>query len=166
MGQEYQDLRTFDKDLFLETVFGKTETPTPSLEPQVEPQVEETPEEPQAPEEKVTEEKTQEPEIEIPEEKVEEVQEEKIEEPEIKEPQEIQSQSDDPFEGISDDDIKLFADLYDVPPPDTDQKAKEMASKIRKWISNGRPKPGDEAKESVDSHEDSEKPKKKRSLFW
>ena len=48
---------------------------------------------------------------------------------------------DDPFEGIETDDINEYADLYDVPPPENDNQAKELASKIKKWISNGRPNP-------------------------
>ena len=35
VGQEYQDLKAFDKELFLETVFGsKTEIPTPEAKPE------------------------------------------------------------------------------------------------------------------------------------
>ena len=48
---------------------------------------------------------------------------------------------DDPFEGIETDDINEYADLYDVPPPENDKQAKELANKIKKWISNGRPNP-------------------------
>ena len=93
-----------------------------------------------------------------------------IAEPVKEEPQIIEeSNSDDPFEGIDTDDINKYADLYDVPPPETDDQAKEMAQNIRKWISQGRPKPGEEPKQSDNSDDsdtdDSEKTKKKRSLF-
>ena len=47
----------------------------------------------------------------------------------------------DPFEGIETDDINNYADLYDVPPPETDNEAKKLANQIRKWIQDGRPKP-------------------------
>ena len=49
--------------------------------------------------------------------------------------------SDDPFEGIETDDINQYADLFDVAPPENDSEAKNLAKKIRNWISNGRPKP-------------------------
>ena len=47
----------------------------------------------------------------------------------------------DPFEGIETDDINNYADLYDVPPPETDNEAKKLANQIKKWIQDGRPKP-------------------------
>ena len=84
-GQEYDDLELFNKETFLETVFGK---PEPVVEP----------------------------------------------EPEIKE------HSSDPFEGIKTKDIEDFAELFDVPPPSSDKEAFEMGKKIRKWITDGRPK--------------------------
>ena len=49
--------------------------------------------------------------------------------------------SDDPFDGIETDDINDYADMYDVPPPETDDEAKKLATKIKKWIQDGRPKP-------------------------
>ena len=50
-------------------------------------------------------------------------------------------ESDDPFEGIETDDINQYADLFDVAPPENDSEAKNLAKKIKNWISNGRPKP-------------------------
>ena len=50
-------------------------------------------------------------------------------------------ESDDPFEGIDTDDINKYADWFDIPPPENDKEAKNLAKKIRSWISNGRPKP-------------------------
>ena len=47
----------------------------------------------------------------------------------------------DPFEGIDTDDINEYADLFDIPPPENDKQANELAKKIKKWISEGRPKP-------------------------
>ena len=59
--------------------------------------------------------------------------------------------------------------MYDVPPPETDDQAKQMSANIRKWISQGRPKPGEESKQSDKTDDsdtdDTEKTKKKRSLF-
>ena len=49
--------------------------------------------------------------------------------------------SNDPFAGIETDDINEYADLFDVPPPENDKQANELAKKIKNWISNGRPNP-------------------------
>ena len=155
VGQEYGDLKPFSKETFLETVFGKIEK-SESLDAKIS---ESLSKEPEVVEEPVKEEPEPEPEV------VEEpVKEEPEPEPEVVE----ESSSDDPFDGIETDDINNYADLYDVPPPETDDQAKQMASKIRKWISQGRPKPGEEPKsdDSEDSDdENTEKTKKKRSLF-
>jgi len=59
---------------------------------------------------------------------------EPVAEPEIKE------SSSDPFEGIKTEDIEDFAELFDTPSPSSDKEAFEMAKKIRKWITDGRPK--------------------------
>ncbi|MEM3089761.1 MAG: signal recognition particle-docking protein FtsY, partial [Candidatus Nitrosotenuis sp.] len=79
----------------------------------------------------------------------------------------------DPFEGIKDDDISKFADLYDVAPPENDEQAFLMASRIRKWISDGRPKPDEQKKKEHDETEQEkvkedrkEKPKKKGFFGW
>ncbi len=47
----------------------------------------------------------------------------------------------DPFEGIDSEDINKYADLYDEAPPESDSQARELAKKIRKWVSDGRPSP-------------------------
>jgi fused signal recognition particle receptor len=57
-----------------------------------------------------------------------------VAEPEIKE------SSTDPFQGIKTEDITDFAELFNVPPPEDDKTAYEMAKKIRKWVADGRPK--------------------------
>ena len=89
IGQEYDDIALFDKNVFLKNVFEEHENITSLPEPEPEPE----------------------------------------------------PNGDDPFEGIETDDINEYADLYDVPPPENDNQAKELASKIKKWISNGRPNP-------------------------
>lgn len=107
VGQEYSDLKPFDKETFLETVFGslsdvdvkKTDEPTP--EP---------------------------------------------------------TTSADPFEGISDDDITTYSEVYDVPSPENDNEAIKLGNKIREWIKNGRAKP------DKSDHEE-ENPKKQRGKF-
>jgi len=128
IGQEYQDLKAFDKELFLETVFGKPEQST------TEEQVESTP---QLVEEKISE---PEPEQEAVPEKIEEPEPKEIEE-QIQEPVQSSTDDSDPFGGIDTQDINKYADLYDAPPPENDKQAKELSAKIRKWILDGRPKP-------------------------
>ena len=53
---------------------------------------------------------------------------------------EIKETPTDPFEGIKTEDISDFVELFDVPSPENDKQAFEMAKKIRKWIADGRPK--------------------------
>ncbi len=133
VGQEYSDLKPFDKDLFLETVFGslddvdisKPSKPTPEPEPT--PTPEPTPE----------------------------------------------LSSDDPFDGIKDDDIATYSDLFDIPPPENDHDAINLGNKIRQWIKNGRPE-SDESNndvsvdvedEEIQKHDKEDKPEKKRGRF-
>lgn len=119
VGQEYPDLKAFDKELFLETVFGKLQS---------------------------SEVENQTPKVLQPkEEKISEAESEKIAEPVVKEetpePEELTSDDSDPFDGIDSSDINKYADLYDQPPPENVQQAKELSAKIKKWIADGRPKP-------------------------
>ena len=120
VGQEYDDIVKFSKQTFLENVFESTDIDVPSLSEIKKPQPEPEP-------------AVEEPE---PESKPEPV----VEEPEP-EPEPEPEDDADPFEGIETDDINNYADLYDVPPPETDNEAKKLANQIRKWIQDGRPKP-------------------------
>ena len=128
VGQEYDDIVKFSKKTFLENVFESTDIDVPSLseikkpEPKPEPEPEPKPE----------------PEPE-PEPVVEEPEPEPKPEPVVEEPE--PEDDADPFEGIETDDINNYADLYDVPPPETDNEAKKLANQIKKWIQDGRPKP-------------------------
>jgi fused signal recognition particle receptor len=143
VGQEYKDLKSFDKDVFLETLFGPQEVveeikkkvpePKPELKPEPKPELKP--------------------------------------EPKPEPAQEISE--DDPFAGISTKDIEKYSDIFDVPPPENDTQARKLASDIRKWIAEGRPKakkddskpePKVEIKTEVEEQKD-EKPMKKRSLF-
>ena len=124
VGQEYDDIVKFSKQTFLENVFESTDIDVPSLseikkpQPEPEPVVEEPEPEPEPKPEPV------------------------VEEPEPEPNPEPEPEDDaDPFEGIETDDINNYADLYDVPPPETDNEAKKLANQIRKWIQDGRPKP-------------------------
>ena len=140
VGQEYDDIVKFSKQTFLENVFESTDIDVPSLseikkpQPEPEPAVEEPEPEPEP--------AVEEPEPE-PESKPEPVVEEPEPEPVVEEPEPEPEPEDDadPFEGIETDDINNYADLYDVPPPETDNEAKKLANQIRKWIQDGRPKP-------------------------
>ncbi|MCH8323956.1 MAG: signal recognition particle-docking protein FtsY [Thaumarchaeota archaeon] len=107
VGQKYEDLKEFNRDTFLEAVFGSVDKTIDIPEIKPEPKPEPQPE--AKPEEKVT-----------------------IEEPE---------RDSDPFEGIDSEDINKYADLYDEAPPESDSQARELAKKIRKWVSDGRPSP-------------------------
>ncbi len=195
VGQEYKDLKPFDKDSFLESLFGAEEILIPQTQPEIkssqiqEMLVQQEKIEQVKPEIKV--ELKPEPKLEQP--QVKHAQVEKIEEkikieqkieskeipkpvekvepkPQLK-PEKIQVEDeDDPFAGIATKDIEKYSDLFDVPPPENDKEAKELAAKIRKWISQGRPKVEEESvKEEPTEEETMEqedvKPKKKRSLF-
>ncbi len=107
VGQKYEDLKEFNRDTFLEAVFGSVDKTIDIPEIKPEPKPEPQPE--AKPEEKVT-----------------------IEEPE---------RDSDPLEGIDSEDINKYADLYDEAPPESDSQARELAKKIRKWVSDGRPSP-------------------------
>ncbi len=107
VGQEYEDLKEFNRDTFLEAVFGSVDKTIDIPEIKPEPKHEPQPE--AKPEEKVT-----------------------IEEPE---------RDSDPLEGIDSEDINKYADLYNEAPPESDSQARELAKKIRKWVSDGRPSP-------------------------
>ncbi len=123
VGQEYDDIVKFSKQTFLENVFESTDIDVPSLSEIKKPQPEPEP---------VVEEPEPEPVVEEPEPEPEP-------EPVVEEPE--PEDDTDPFEGIETDDINNYADLYDVPPPETDNEAKKLANQIRKWIQDGRPKP-------------------------
>ena len=128
VGQEYDDIVKFSKQTFLENVFESTDIDVPSLSEIKKPQPEPEPEpEPESKPEPVVEEPEPEPEP-------------AVEDPEP-EPEPEPEDDADPFEGIETDDINNYADLYDVPPPETDNEAKKLANQIRKWIQDGRPKP-------------------------
>ena len=129
VGQEYDDIVKFSKQTFLENVFESTDIDVPSLseikkpQPEPEPVVEEPEPEPESKPEPVVEEPESKP------------------EPVVEEPESEPEDDTDPFEGIETDDINSYADLYDVPPPETDNEAKKLANQIKKWIQDGRPKP-------------------------
>ncbi|MGC1425527.1 MAG: signal recognition particle-docking protein FtsY [Nitrosotalea sp.] len=142
IGQEYKDLKSFDKDVFLETLFGPAEIVESVQKKVQQSKVELKPE----------------PKVELKPEII------------VDKKQEKQIVEEDPFAGISTKDIEKYSDLFDVHPPENDEQARKLASNIKKWISEGRPKKQeqqDELKTSKDeiTEIEDEKPKKKRSLF-
>jgi fused signal recognition particle receptor len=141
IGQEYDDLKPFDKELFLETVFGKQ-----SENMIIQENAEDT---------EKTESKIEEPIIES----------KSKMESSMEQSSKDESTDSDPFEGLDTKDINLYADLYDAPPPENDKQAQELSVKIRKWISDGRPKPDDNTKEDDKKMKNTDTEKKKRSLF-
>jgi fused signal recognition particle receptor len=142
VGQEYPDLKPFDKKLFLQTVFGESTLPKPELKPEPKPELKPEPKPELKPEPK--------PELK-PEPK-----------PELKpEPKPESKKNKDPFEGIHDKDISRYADLYDVPPPESDDDAFVLSQKIKKWIENGRPKPGEQVEEKKKSEPSEDEEEKK-----
>ena len=201
VGQEYKDLKPFDKDSFLESLFGLQE-PLPEIHAiQKEKPLQQVEEKEIIVEEKKNMEK-QEPKAEIkevkpdlaaakpmsppvektevavekeimpkPEPKIETKPEPKIkQEVKAKSAGEIPDEDGDPFAGITTKDIEEYSDLYDVPPPESDDEARKLAAKIRRWISDGRPKSTKEEKDVIEEEvnekvSEDEKPKKKRSMF-
>ena len=161
MGQEYKDLKIFDKEAFLESIFGLEETmpaQTVNIETQAKPQKQDT----VTNIEKIEQEIKQEPKVTLstPEIKVETKQ-----EPKATSKQDLQTMDQkDPFENLSTKDIEKYSELFDIPPPENDKEAMELAAKIRKWISQGRPKTELLEEQQTMEQEDT-KPKKKRSLF-
>ncbi len=154
VGQEYKDLRTFDKELFLETLFGEELTP-----PQISTKVQET--KSQVETFTPTVEKT-----------IQEVKSEPIPSPkqEIKiepksEPKVTPQKDEDPFGGISTKDIEKYSELFDIPPPENDKEAIELATKIKKWISQGRPTIDKSSEKEETLEQEDTKTKKKRSVF-
>jgi len=167
VGQEYQDLKTFDKDFFLDALFGRTSSEHLSEEIttvqeksiKIEKKIEEKPEKPSKEEKEVSSPPTIQ-------------KQEKPIQTEINLKSAEAESSSDPFEGIETSDIDTFVDQFDIPPPEKDNQAKELASKIRIWILQGRPSDSINHKETLedDSNEpktgmDEEKLKKKPSLF-
>ena len=176
VGQEYDDLIPFDKKVFLETVFGSLSDvkidkvgesasemtpeieskikpepapeikpePIPESEPDLEPEPEIKPEVKPEPEPKVKPEPAPKPEP-VPKVKPEPA-------PKVK--PEPTPTSDDPFEGIDDDDITTYSDLFDVPPPENDNDAVNLANKIRQWIKRGRPDPEEYIEEEEEKEDD------------
>jgi len=144
-GQEHADLKEFNKESFLETVFGTIEKIESNIPEPHKEELEQTPEEEIEDSVKEPIQEIQEIQETQKEELIEETPEEEIEKSaEDDKGSEIEElKSDDPFEGIETRDINDYVDLYDVPSPEDDIQAKSMAAQIKRWISQGRPKPGE-----------------------
>ena len=175
VGQEYDDLKIFDKNLFLETVFGNISdvnlTKDAQLEPpphettqiqsekttetQQETQPQETTQQEIQPQE-TTQQETQPQPQETTQQETQPQPQETTQQETQPQPQETTQQetTDDPFEGINDNDIAKYADLYDVPPPESNVDATKMAKAIKEWIKNGKPKPNEQSKDNTEDKSD------------
>jgi fused signal recognition particle receptor len=158
VGQEYKDLKIFDKESFLESLFGEAQEITPTQQAQPEIKITQQQEDASKLVEKTEPKTPPTPEIKI---------ETKVEPQPVK--QELPQKKDedsDPFAGLETKDIQKYSELFDIPPPENDKEAIELATKIKKWISQGRPKAREEQVEEKQTlQQEDTKPKKKRSLF-
>ncbi|HLC24721.1 MAG TPA: signal recognition particle-docking protein FtsY, partial [Nitrosopumilaceae archaeon] len=119
VGQEYKDLKIFDKDTFLESILGLEEsiqTQTAKIETQEQDSVTNM--------EKIEQEVKQEPKVILatPEIKVETKQ-----EPKSTSKQDQTMDQKDPFENLSTKDIEKYSKLFDIKPPENDKEAMELA---------------------------------------
>lgn len=115
-GQEYGDLRPFEKESFLRTVFGDS-VPATGAGAEAAPEA------------------------------VQEAEHDTGIAPETEtEDAATPGTGSDPFEGIDTGDIRGYTDLYGVPPPETDEQARDLAGRIREWIAQNRPGPDGRAK--------------------
>ena len=162
VGQEYKDLKIFDTQTFLESIFGLEETfqtQTANKEIQGKPQGKDI----------VTNIKNldfegkQEPKVTPPTSEI------KVETkpgsktasiPDLPQTMNLK----DPFENISTKDIQKYSELFNISLPEDDKKAMELATKIRKWISQDRPTMELLGEQQTVEQEDT-KSKKKHSLF-
>ena len=148
VGQEYKDLAVFDKESFLDSIFGSEETPIEQIQ------------------KSEIKSKDSEQNRSHHKEKLDEV---VITENNFSQKSSLQAVNDkDPFSGIQTNDIQKYSQLFDAPQPENDTEAIELASKIREWVLKGRPTNTEES--SKEQHEDileqkDIKAKKKRSLF-
>ena len=148
-GQEYGDLRPFDRDTFLNNIFGSIDVDIPNndISPKHDTLSTSTSTEPS--------------ESTIPDilQQVETSKSTSSTSQENK-PADVTDSvlsDDDPFAGIGDTDISRYSDIFDIPPPTDDISARELADKIRAWIKSGRP--------NSDVSMSSEEKSKKRGMF-
>ena len=148
-GQEYGDLRPFDRDTFLNNIFGSIDVDIPNndISPKHDTLSTSTSTEPS--------------ESTIPDilQQVETSKSTSSTSQENKTADVTDSvlSDDDPFAGIGDTDISRYSDIFDIPPPTDDISARELADKIRAWIKSGRP--------NSDVSMSSEEKSKKRGMF-
>lgn len=161
VGQEYKDLKLFDKEAFLESIFGLEETVQPQTV-MAETQAKSQERDITSNIEKIEQEIKQEPKVVL---STPEIRVETKHESKGTSKQDLQTADQkDPFESLSTKDIEKYSELFDIPPPENDKEAMELATKIRKWISQGRPTMKLLEEQQTQKQEDA-KPKKKRSLF-
>ena len=166
-GQEYSDLKHFDKNIFLETVFGSLNdvkiekidesTPEPTPEPTPETNTRTKPEPTPEPNQYQNLNQNQNP--------------NQNQKPTSEPKPTPEPISDDPFYGIKDNEIAKYSDLFDIPPPESDAEAIKLGHKIRQWVKDGKPKPGESKvisfndEEEIHKQDKEEESNKKRGLF-
>jgi fused signal recognition particle receptor len=159
VGQEYKDLKLFDKEAFLESIFGVQEAIDLST---IKIEMKTKPEEDIVIRIDKIEQDVKEPKVILA---TPEIKGEIKQESEPRSEQDLQTiDQKDPFENLSTKDIEKYSKLFDVKPPENDKEAMELATKIRKWISQGRPKT-ELLEEQQNMEKEDTKPKKKHSLF-
>ena len=139
VGQEYPDLKEFRWESFVESVLGERESIDGELAAKIQTVLE-------TPPAVNTSTHDAPPEVDAPPESADVLESEakgEIGEDIVKEKSEGAQESEDadidPFEGIDDSDIAAYSDIHDVPPPESDDAARVLATEIKEWISQGRP---------------------------
>ena len=162
-GQEYGDLRPFDRDTFLSNIFGSIDVDIPYNDVSSKHEILST-SNTSKPAETLYTEKGSNDYMESSESTPDISQ--QIESPESTsstlqtKPTSVANSTlsdNDPFAGIDDVDISRYSDIFDIPPPQDDASAQELADKIRTWIKSGRP--------DSDVSMSSEQKPKKREVF-
>lgn len=144
-GQDYPDLRPFDKETFLNAVFGSLEDVDMGGKPHAETTMQEAetvPEASKVPSQTETD-------------------------TAVHAETDAEHALEDPFEGIRDEDIRAYTELFDIPPPENNEQATMVGNHIRSWIKQGRPaKEADhEAALPDPGHSHDQEPKKKKRMF-
>lgn len=163
VGQEYGDLRPFDLGVFLEAVFGPGAAaagrrpggaerlpaqeplegePAAAAEPRPARAAEPAPRpaEPQ-PAQEPAEKAAQDPAEQLVRQAGEPRPAGAAEGPAGQPAQQEDVQGRDPFEGLDEVDIRRYSELYGEGPPENDEEAGALASRIGSWVNEGRPDP-------------------------
>lgn len=148
VGQEYDDLAPFDKQVFIDTVFADDPKITLGDSMEQSKQIEQHVK-PTDVSEKLQSVSVSESADKIPDSEITPTSNEYL----SKDTTTTKTPNpDDPFAGLDTSDINHYVDLHSISPPENDAQARELATNIRKWL--------DEKEKSRDDSK-----KEKRSLF-